>query len=92
MNKFLESIKLNQFRIIAEQRKRIALLIKQRQPGASGRAIAKVIGVDEITVARTSDDCAALRQMSHATTETPLKAQAPMGRLRQMSRHHRRPT
>ena len=50
VNKFLESIKLDQFRVVAEQRKRIAQCIKALQPAVSNRAIAKVIGVDRETI------------------------------------------
>ena len=50
VNAFLASIKLDSFRPLAEQRKRIALKIKELQPKASNRAIAKTLGVDESTV------------------------------------------
>jgi N6-adenosine-specific RNA methylase IME4 len=50
VNKFLDSVKLDEFRIVADQRKRLAKRIKELQPEASQRTIAKVIGVDESTV------------------------------------------
>ena len=52
VNKFLESIKLDQFRIAVDQRKRLANRIKELQPAASQRAIAKVVGVTNVTVHR----------------------------------------
>jgi phage N-6-adenine-methyltransferase len=50
VNKFLESLQLEKFKTVAEERKRIALRIKQLQPKASNRAIAKVFKVDEKTI------------------------------------------
>jgi N6-adenosine-specific RNA methylase IME4 len=73
VNKFLESIKLDQFRIIAEQRKHIAQLIKELQPAASQRAIAKVIGIDETTVRRD------LGTRSAANAATDDKAASEIG-------------
>lgn len=52
VNTFLESIKLDQFRVVTNKRKRIAKRIKELQPKASQRAIAKVVGVDETTIRR----------------------------------------
>lgn len=52
VNAFLASIRLDDFRIVAEQRKRIAARIKQLQPKASNRAIAKAVGVAHTTVGR----------------------------------------
>jgi N6-adenosine-specific RNA methylase IME4 len=49
---FMESIKLDAFRTVAEQRKRIALRIKELQPAVSNRQIAKVLGVGATTVRR----------------------------------------
>jgi site-specific DNA-methyltransferase (adenine-specific) len=48
--KFLDSLRLDEFRAVAEQRKRIALRIKKLQPTVSNRAIARTLGVDEGTV------------------------------------------
>lgn len=50
VNKFMLSIKLDEFRPIAEQRKRIAQRIKALQPAVSNRTIAKVVGVDHQTI------------------------------------------
>lgn len=52
VNDFLDSIKLDQFRIVTDQRQRIAKRIKELQPEASQRSIAKVVGVDETTIRR----------------------------------------
>jgi N6-adenosine-specific RNA methylase IME4 len=52
VNAFLASIKLDSFRAVAEQRKRIAHRIKELQPKASNRAIAKTLGVHHDTVDR----------------------------------------
>ena len=52
INDFLASIKLESFRPLAEQRKRIAQRIKELQPKASNRQIAKVLGVNRSTVDR----------------------------------------
>jgi hypothetical protein len=52
VDKFLDSIKLDAFHVVAEQRKRIAQRIKALQPAASQRAIAKVVGVTNVTVHR----------------------------------------
>lgn len=51
VNKFLESLlDFKMFRASAEQRKRLANLIKKLQPQASNRQIARTLGVDEGTV------------------------------------------
>jgi N6-adenosine-specific RNA methylase IME4 len=64
VNAFLASIKLDNLKMVAEQRKRIAERIKQLQPKASNRAIAKTLGANERTVRRDTAANAAL------TTET----------------------
>jgi N6-adenosine-specific RNA methylase IME4 len=50
VNAFLASIRLDNLKGVAEQRKEIAKLIKEKQPKASNRQIAKTLGVDESTV------------------------------------------
>jgi hypothetical protein len=50
VNAFLASIRLDSFRPLAEQRKRIAQRIKELQPKASNRAIAKPLGVSHQTI------------------------------------------
>jgi ParB family chromosome partitioning protein len=52
VNDFLASISLGPLRVSAEQRKRIAKLIKDLQPEASQRKIAGVLGVNQATVHR----------------------------------------
>jgi hypothetical protein len=54
VNAFLASVRFDEFRVIAEQRKRIAKQIKALQPDASNRAISKALGVDEKTIRRDS--------------------------------------
>ena len=50
VNAFMDTIKLDTFRIVAEQRKQLTARIKQLQPKVSNRQIAKAMGVDESTV------------------------------------------
>lgn len=52
VNAFLDSIRLDSLRAPAEQRKRIAELIKELQPEASNRQIARTLGVDDRTIGR----------------------------------------
>ena len=54
VNQFLDSIKLDNFRMVAEKRKRIAERIKELQPDASNRAIAQTLGVTHTTINRDS--------------------------------------
>lgn len=54
INEFLDTIKLDSFKVVVIERKKIAARIKELQPGASNRQIAKVLGVDETTVRRDS--------------------------------------
>jgi hypothetical protein len=49
-NEFLDSLRLDKFRAVAEQRKRIAQRIKELQPRVSNRQIARTLGVDEGTI------------------------------------------
>jgi N6-adenosine-specific RNA methylase IME4 len=44
-NEFLDSLRLDKFRAVAEQRKRIATRIKELQPAVSNRQIARTLGV-----------------------------------------------
>jgi hypothetical protein len=50
VNRFLDSIQLDNFRVVVEQRKKLVKLIKQLQPAASNRQIAKTLGVVEGTI------------------------------------------
>lgn len=52
VNEFLDSIRFDNLRASAEARKRIAVRIKQLQPEASNRQIARTIGVSEKTIRR----------------------------------------
>jgi N6-adenosine-specific RNA methylase IME4 len=52
VNAFMDSIRLDKFRALAESRKRIAVRIRELQPGLSNRRIAKALGVDEGTIRR----------------------------------------
>src|SRR6516165_9438706 len=52
VNEFLDSLRLDKFRAVAEQRKRIAERIKELQPGATNRQIARTLGVGRRTVDR----------------------------------------
>ena len=52
VNTFLDSIKLDKLRVVADQRKRIADRIRELQPEASNRAIGRLMGVDEKTLRR----------------------------------------
>lgn len=51
INVFLAGVQLDQFRPIAEERRRIAKRIKELQPAASNRSIAKTLGADDKTIA-----------------------------------------
>ena len=50
INAFLDSLRLDQFRPVAETRKRIAERIRELQPTVSNRQIARTLGVDEGTI------------------------------------------
>jgi phage N-6-adenine-methyltransferase len=52
INAFIDSIKLDTLRVSAEQRKRIGKLIKDLQPDASNRKIAKALGTSHVTINR----------------------------------------
>ena len=65
VNDFLAALNLDQLKIAAEQRKRIAARIKALQPKVSNRRIAKTLGVDEGTIRR------AVRKIPHAPGKTP---------------------
>src|SRR5262249_29960588 len=50
INKFMNSLRLDKFRVIADERKQIAQRIKELQPEVSNRQIARTLGVDEGTI------------------------------------------
>jgi N6-adenosine-specific RNA methylase IME4 len=52
VNTFLSSIRLEDFRVLADQRKRIANRIKELQPTASNRSLSKMLGVGHDTIDR----------------------------------------
>jgi N6-adenosine-specific RNA methylase IME4 len=52
VNKFLDSLRFERFKAVAEERKEIAALIKRNQPKASNRQIAKTLGVNRMTINR----------------------------------------
>ena len=68
VNAFLGGIRLDQFRAVAEARKRIATRIKQLQPKASNRQIAMTLGVSEGTV--RNDTAQNYARPSEKPTET----------------------
>lgn len=52
VNAFIRSLKLDQFKIVADQRKEFAEQVRELQPQVSNRAIAKALGVGHDTVDR----------------------------------------
>jgi hypothetical protein len=56
VNAFIDSIHLDQFRIVAEQRRRIAQRIKELQPKAGTRSIAKMLGAGKSSIIRDTAD------------------------------------
>jgi hypothetical protein len=52
INAFLASVRFDEFRVLAEQRKRLVSRIKALQPDAQNTKIAKALGVSEVTVRR----------------------------------------
>jgi N6-adenosine-specific RNA methylase IME4 len=79
VNKFISSIKLDSFRTVAEQRKRIALRIKQLQPKVSNRQIAKALGVGSSTVDRDTAPNGAAAGKKPNTINEAKKPPAPNG-------------
>jgi hypothetical protein len=52
INVFMDSLRLDKFRMIAEQRKQIVQRIKELQPDVSNRPVARTLGVHHDTVNR----------------------------------------
>lgn len=81
VNAFLDSVRLDQFRAVAEQRKRIAARIKELQPEASNRQIGRTLGVGEATVRRDTApngaDTAKNPSESTPSEEPPASNDAP---------------
>src|SRR6516162_926991 len=50
VNEFVRSLRLDQFRAVADQRKQFVRSVKKLQPAVSNRAIASALGVDEGTI------------------------------------------
>ena len=50
VNAFVRSLKLDQFKVVADQRQQFAKLVKECEPEVSNRAIASALGVDEGTI------------------------------------------
>jgi N6-adenosine-specific RNA methylase IME4 len=72
VNEFLRSIKLDNLRILADQRKDIATKIKKQQPQASNRAIAEMLKVDEKSIRND------LAEASAVAPEKPKETTAPV--------------
>ena len=80
VNAFLDSIKLDSFRIVADRRKRIAQRIKELQPEASNRQVAKLLGVNPSTVDRdtAANAAPALNAVNDLTLESAANAARPL--------------
>ena len=79
VNGFLASIKLDAFRPLAEQRRRVALRIKELQPKVSNKAIAKALGAGSSTIDRdVAPDGASVRKKP-SSVNAKQKATAPNG-------------
>jgi N6-adenosine-specific RNA methylase IME4 len=50
VNAFVRSLKLDQFKVVADQRQQFAKLVKECEPEVSNRAIATALGVDHQTI------------------------------------------
>ena len=50
INAFMDSLRLDKFRLIADERRQIVARIKELQPKVTNRQIARTLGVDEGTV------------------------------------------
>jgi hypothetical protein len=83
---FLASLHCDSLRASAEQRKRIAQLIKQLQPKASNRAIAKTLGVSHQSVGRDVGGPSGPRDSAGATDKNrDGKSGGPSGPPREFS-------
>jgi hypothetical protein len=67
----MDSVKLDRFRLITDQRRSIVARIKQLQPDASNRRIAKAIGTSDMTIGRDllATDVAAGKENPRETKE-----------------------
>jgi hypothetical protein len=79
INEFLDSVRLDRFRMIADQRKSIVARIKALQPGASNRRIAKAIGVSDMTIGRgLATDVGAGKENPRETKEAKTNSATPV--------------
>jgi hypothetical protein len=65
VNAFIDSLRLDQFKAVAVDRRKIAQRIKELQPDASNRQIARTLGC------RTRPSTTTLATICHSTWETP---------------------
>jgi N6-adenosine-specific RNA methylase IME4 len=79
VNAFMDTIKLDTFKAIAEERKKIAASIKKLQPKVSNRKIAKVLGVGETTVRRDTAPNGAPDDKKASKTKGQKASSAPNG-------------
>jgi N6-adenosine-specific RNA methylase IME4 len=79
VNAFIASIRLDNFRVIAEQRKDIAASIKALQPKVSNRAIAKMVGVNRSTIDRAAGANAPPASRKDESKQNTAGANAPPG-------------
>ena len=80
VNKFLESVRLDKFRILADQRKRIGDEIKRLTDGqASNRAIARTLGVGRRTIDRDAGPNGPLSEEKAASNGRLLLSNGPNG-------------
>ena len=77
VNKFMNSLRLDKFRVIAEDRKAIVQRIKQLQPKVSNRQIARTLGVSDQTVNNDAKNLAAARDKSGGAATGSAKNLAP---------------
>jgi hypothetical protein len=85
VNEFLKSLQLEKFITVAQERKRLALRIKQLQPEASNRAIAKALGASHQTIGRdVGPDGPSASQKANGNNEAA-SASGPNGPPRERS-------
>jgi N6-adenosine-specific RNA methylase IME4 len=79
VNKFMDSLRLDVLRPSAEQRKRLALKIKELQPAVSNRAIAKTLGAGSSTIDRdVAPDGASVKKKTSSINASKT-SRAPIG-------------
>jgi N6-adenosine-specific RNA methylase IME4 len=85
VNDFLDNVRLDKFRALAENRKRIAVRIKELQPKASNRRIAKALGVGKSTIHRDSVPNGTLARHSINSDAVTEGASVPNGTPRELT-------